>query len=92
VNDIRPRTPINTLTIPTFEHFILESDGTEDAFRIFAADGFTLLGMVERLPKYRGKISRQWNVSGFSKYGTFVFNFEQVEQIVNKWLADNRVL
>jgi hypothetical protein len=91
MNDILKRTPINALAIPTFDRFIIDTNEkmSEDVLHIFAMDGSTLLGIAKRLPKYRGKISRQWNVTGFSRHGSFVYDFEQIEKIVNEYL-DNR--
>lgn len=83
------RTPINALAIPMFERFVLE--GRDEDFIAILDQDDMLIGTAGRLPKDRGKVSRQWHVTGFSKHGTFVFNFEQIEQIVNEWLDENFV-
>lgn len=89
MNDMLKRTAISTTAIPTFERFILDANGTEDTLHVYASDGATLLGLVKRLETYRGKVSRQWHITGFGERGKFIFDFEQIEQVVNEYL-DNR--
>jgi hypothetical protein len=89
MSDINKRTQINTTTLPTFERFVLDTDGSEDTLHIFAKDGSTLMGTARRLPSYRGYVRSQWHITGFSRYGSYIFDFEQIEQIVNKYIDDS---